>query len=101
MESELKHLSDINHKIESCVTASEINTEELAIFVDKREQLLRTVIECIQLDPSVVDELQWHAAIAETQKVVALMQSKTAELGQALQKYRHGSKSVQQYKKFL
>ncbi|MCL9782550.1 flagellar protein FliT [Vibrio sp. S4M6] len=101
MKSELEQICDLNNKIRQCITESEINTEELTQFVDIREQILHTVISGIKADPSCVDKEEWQSVILETQLVVELMQTKTAELGQALKKYRHGSKSVQQYKKFL
>jgi len=101
MKPELEQICDINKKIRLCITKSEINTEELAEFVDIREQILHTVITGIKANPNCVDKEEWKSVILETQLVVELMQSKTAELGQALKKYRHGSKSVQQYKKFL
>ncbi|CSI66120.1 flagellar rod protein FlaI [Vibrio cholerae] len=43
----------------------------------------------------------WLKAIGNTQQLVEQMQLKTAAMGQTLHKYRHGNKSVQQYKKFL
>ncbi|MGF1754387.1 flagellar protein FliT, partial [Vibrio makurazakiensis] len=40
-------------------------------------------------------------AIERTKKLVALMQTETSQIGKDLHKFRHGNKSVQQYKKFL
>ncbi|EGU31528.1 flagellar protein FliT [Vibrio scophthalmi] len=98
---QLKQLSDIDHIIKSELSASDINTEEITELVDKREQLLQRLLCTIDELPQLSQTEQWQQAIKETQNVVLLMQSKTTLIGQTLYKYRHGNKSVQQYKKFL
>ena len=98
---QLKQLSDIDRIIETNLSLSDINAEEIGELVDKREQLLQRLLCTIDELPQLSQTEQWQRAIKETQNVVVLMQSKTTMIGQTLYKYRHGNKSVQQYKKFL
>ncbi|EGU48242.1 putative flagellar rod protein FlaI [Vibrio ichthyoenteri ATCC 700023] len=98
---QLKQLSDLDHTIKNELSVDDINTEEISELVDKREQLLQRLLCTIDELPQLSQTEQWQQAIKETQNVVMLMQSKTTLLGQTLYKYRHGNKSVQQYKKFL
>ena len=98
---QLKQLSDIDHIMTIELSSSDIKTEEIGELVDKREQLLQGLLCTIDELPQLSQTEQWQRAIKETQNVVVLMQSKTTIIGQALYKYRHGNKSVQQYKKFL
>lgn len=98
---QLAELCDVDHKVSETLTFEEINTEEIVQLVDIREQLLQSLLNEIEKSPQLAKLQQWQDAVERTQAVVSLMQSKTSELGQALQKYRHGKRSVQQYQKFL
>jgi|GEM_PF-686677 len=99
--SQLVDLCEIDQKISETLTSEEINTEEIVQLVDIREQLLQSLLDVIERHPELAKLQQWHDAVKRTQTVVELMQNKTSELGVALQKYRHGKRSVQQYQKFL
>ncbi|MDA0148084.1 flagellar protein FliT [Vibrio sp. LaRot3] len=98
---QLKLLSDLDRNIKITLTSADIDTEEIHSLVDKREQLLLTIISDVKKSPELAETEQWQKAIALTKEVVDLMAQQTAAIGQTLHKYRHGSKSVQQYKKFL
>lgn len=99
--AQLARLGDVDHAIEVELSSDDINTKEITELVDKREQLLQGLLCAIDELPPLSQTEQWQHAIKETQRVVLLMQSKTTLIGQTLYKYRHGNKSVQQYKKFL
>ncbi|MGY3687900.1 flagellar protein FliT [Vibrio coralliilyticus] len=99
--AQISFLGDLDHDIASNLSADDINTEEIAQLVDKREQLLLTLISTINEHQELAQLPEWQSAIERTQLTVELMQKKTAELGSSLQKYRYGNKSVQQYKKFI
>ncbi|MFM2589219.1 flagellar protein FliT [Vibrio sp. TBV020] len=100
-DANIAHLRDLDHKICETLSFEEISAEEIGQFVDTREQILQKLLEAIHLHPELKHEQQWQDAVKNTQTVVELMQSKTAELAMALKKYRHGKRSVQQYQKFL
>ena len=97
----LSQLSDLDHEIILKLAEEEINSEEILDRVDIREQILLTLISIINKQDELAQLPEWQDAIKRTQLTVELMQKKTAELGSDLKKYRYGSKSVQQYKKFL
>ncbi|GLT17354.1 flagellar protein FliT [Vibrio zhanjiangensis] len=97
----LSQLGDLDHEIASKLAEAEINSEEILNQVDTREQILLTLISIIGKHDELAQLPEWHDAIKRTQLTVELMQSKTAELGSNLKKYRYGNKSVQQYKKYL
>ncbi|NVD06126.1 flagellar protein FliT [Vibrio sp. JPW-9-11-11] len=99
--AKLKELSDLDHEIELALTVDELSVEDIARLVDTREQILQSLLEAFQAHPELSRSQQWQDAVTRTQTVVAMMQEKTAEFGQALKKYRHGKRSVQQYQKFL
>ena len=99
--AQVSFLGDLDHDITSNLSAADINTEEIVQLVDKREQLLLTLISTINEHRELAQLPEWQSAIERTQLTVELMQKKTAELGSSLQKYRYGNKSVQQYKKFI
>lgn len=101
MEQQLLILSDLGHQIKAILAIEEINTEEINHLVDKRERILQNLLMYASENPQFANSTQWRNAIDETKHLVELMQSKTVEIGKTLQKYRHGNKSVQQYKKFL
>ncbi|EGA71363.1 putative flagellar rod protein FlaI [Vibrio sinaloensis DSM 21326] len=94
-------LCDLNHKISTIVTEDSFETEELLLLVDTREQILQNLLNLIERDAELARSSQWQSAIQETKAVVELLQAKTNEVGLSLQKFRHGQRSVQQYKKFL
>lgn len=98
---QLANLCELDQKISETLASEEINAEEIVQLVDIREQLLQSLLDVIQTHPELAQLQQWYDAVKRTQTVVELMQNKTSELGQALQKYRHGKRSVQQYQKFL
>ncbi|RSD31245.1 flagellar protein FliT [Vibrio pectenicida] len=94
-------LSDVDLKITFKLAEIEINSEEILVLVDRREQILLTLISTINEHEELAQLSEWQDAITRTQLTVELMQKKTAELGSNLKKYRYGNKSLQQYKKFL
>lgn len=99
--AEISFLCDLDRDIANNLSAGDINAEEIVQLVDKREQLLLTLISTINEQQELAQLPEWQSAIERTQLTVELMQKKTAELGSSLKKYRYGNKSVQQYKKFL
>ncbi|MFA0569942.1 flagellar protein FliT [Vibrio kagoshimensis] len=101
MKSELEELCELDRQIFAKFEISEINTEEITQLVDNREQLLQKVLQLLDSFPEVKQSSDWFDAISRTKKLVELMQSETSRVGKTLHKYRHGNKSVQQYKKFL
>ncbi|KZX66043.1 flagellar rod protein FlaI [Vibrio sp. HI00D65] len=101
MTNQLQELCELDQLIISKLEFSEINAEEIATLVDNREQLLQNVLQFIDSYPDVKQSSEWFEAISRTRQLVELMQSETGRVGKNLHKYRHGAKSVQQYKKFL
>ena len=101
MNDELQKLCELDQQIMAKFEISEINTEEIMALVDNREQLLQNVLHLLDSHPDVKQSSEWYDAITRTRKLVELMQTETTRVGKDLQKYRHGNKSVQQYKKFL
>ncbi|UTT85274.1 flagellar protein FliT [Vibrio pelagius] len=101
MKDELQKLCELDQQIMAKFEISEINTEEIMALVDNREQLLKNVLHLLDSHPDVKQSSEWYNAITRTRKLVELMQAETTRVGKDLQKYRHGNKSVQQYKKFL
>ncbi|ARP37585.1 flagellar protein FliT [Vibrio syngnathi] len=101
MSKLLQELCELDQLIMSKLEFSEINAEEIAHLVDNREQLLQNVLQLIDSCPDVKQSSEWFEAISRTRQLVELMQSETGLVGKNLHKYRHGAKSVQQYKKFL
>ena len=101
MKDELQKLCELDQQIMAKFEISEINTEEIMALVDNREQLLQNVLQLLDSHPDVKQSSEWYNAITRTRKLVELMQTETTRVGKDLQKYRHGNKSVQQYKKFL
>ncbi|GMM90270.1 flagellar protein FliT [Vibrio fortis] len=101
MMDELQKLCELDQQIMAKFEISEINTEEIMALVDNREQLLQNVLHLLDSHPDVKQSSEWYNAITRTRKLVELMQTETTRVGKDLKKYRHGNKSVQQYKKFL
>lgn len=101
MKDELQKLCELDQQIMAKFEISEINTEEIMALVDNREQLLQNVLQLLDSNPDVKQSSEWYNAITRTRKLVELMQTETTRVGKDLRKYRHGNKSVQQYKKFL
>ncbi|MCZ4310863.1 MULTISPECIES: flagellar protein FliT [Vibrio] len=101
MSKLLQELCELDQLIMSKLEYSEINAEEIVHLVDNREQLLQNVLQLIDSYPDVKQSSEWFEAISRTRQLVELMQSETGRVGKNLHKYRHGAKSVQQYKKFL
>jgi flagellar rod protein FlaI len=101
MKDELQKLCELDQQIMAKFEISEINTEEIMALVDNREQLLQNVLHLLDSHPDVKQSSEWYNAITRTRKLVELMQTETTRVGKDLKKYRHGNKSVQQYKKFL
>ena len=101
MKDELQKLCELDQQIMAKFEISEINTEEIMTLVDNREQLLQNVLHLLDSHPDVKQSSEWYNAITRTRKLVELMQTETTRVGKDLKKYRHGNKSVQQYKKFL
>lgn len=101
MKDELQKLCELDQQIMAKFEISEINTEEIMALVDNREQLLQNVLQLLDSHPDVKQSSEWYNAITRTRTLVELMQTETTRVGKDLKKYRHGNKSVQQYKKFL
>ncbi|QEO45438.1 flagellar protein FliT [Vibrio tarriae] len=101
VESELQRLSDLDQQIATLLAEDDIHTEDILQLVDNREQLLHSLLGYLAEHPELAKSDLWLKAIGNTQQLVEQMQLKTAAMGQTLHKYRHGNKSVQQYKKFL
>jgi flagellar rod protein FlaI len=101
MNSQLAALSDIDHKIKLVLERDEINTEEISDLVDKREQILQVLLDYAADHREFSDSALWHDAVTNTQVLVEQMKVVTQRFGGELRRYRHGSKSVQQYKKYL
>lgn len=96
--NELKVLDDQVLKI---FEAEELDSEQLLLLIDKREQLLQEIINEYQSVPDFKSSAEWQEALKRTQSMVAIMQSSTNKVGEQLRKYRHGNKSVQRYQQFL
>jgi len=98
---ELDGLCDANHKLSLLLSQESLETEEIVLLVDTREQILQKLLSLIEQDNELAKLPQWQTAVEETQVIVLQMQKKTAEVGMSLQKFQHGKRSIQQYKKFL
>ncbi|WP_428771775.1 flagellar protein FliT [Vibrio sp.] len=98
---QLAQLGELNRTISNQLSQNELDTAEIAQCVDNREQILQLLLGSVRQHPELADSEQWQKAVEETRYIAQAMVSKTSELGQQLKKYRHGSKSIQQYKKFL
>ncbi|WP_165312779.1 flagellar protein FliT [Vibrio ziniensis] len=101
MDEQLKELGDVDNRIKVLLADVDINVDEIIQLVDIREQLLQVLLTLVSENPAFGKSQRWRDAIRDTQQLVELMQSKTVLIGKDLQKFRHGNKSVQQYKKFL
>lgn len=101
MEEQLKELSDVDNQIKDLLAPDDIDIEEVIQLVDIRERLLQVLLTQVSENPALGRTQHWQEAIKDTQQLVELMQSKILLIGKNLQKFRHGNKSVQQYKKFL
>jgi len=101
MEEQIHALRDIDTKIKSLLNIDDFDAKEVTQLVDIREQLLQRLLEQISNNPALGESQLWQDTVRDTQQLVELMQSKTIMIGKDLQKFRHGNKSVQQYKKFL
>ncbi|WP_047048786.1 flagellar protein FliT [Vibrio mexicanus] len=101
MDQYLSEISEVDHEIRRVISSNDVNPEEIARLVDTREQILQKVISLINDNPELKQSERWKLAVQETKSLVELMQSRTIAIGSELKKYRHGNKSVQQYKKFL
>lgn len=101
MNSEFLVLCELDQQIFTEIDKNEINTEEIHLLVDNREQLLQNILKLLEEFPEFKKSSEWFDAIERTKKLVAMMQTETSQIGKDLHKFRHGNKSVQQYKKFL
>ncbi|SJL82334.1 flagellar protein FliT [Vibrio palustris] len=101
MDSRIQELCDIDHLLEQSLNRDEINPSEVLHLVDKREWLLQDLLPYVTENIELAQSSQWRQAVINTRHLVEKMQSETSAIGQQLRKYRHGSQSVQQYKKFL
>jgi len=97
----IQDISDIDHQITSILQKNDFDAEEIVGLVDKRERILQNILNYIKENPSFAESDDWLSLVDQTKRIVALMQTETMQLGNALKKYRYGNKSVQQYKKFL
>jgi flagellar rod protein FlaI len=94
-------LSDLDHRLLSLIENIDPETEEIHQLVDKREQLIKTIVDVCKRNPNLQQSAQWQQVVESTRHIAQLMESKTEQLGQSLRKYRHGKRSLQQYKKFI
>ncbi len=101
MQSELREIHDLDHRINQALQKVEINTEEILHLVDIREQLLESLLPIIRQNPLVKQDAEWQDLLTRTQSIVELMQSETLKTGKELHKLRYGQRSLQQYKKFI
>jgi flagellar rod protein FlaI len=101
MDELLEQLCDIDHQLLQLVEKDELSAEEILGLVDTREQLLKRVINAVEQAPELAQTEQWSLAVKRTQQVVITMEAQTQYLGQKLRQYRHGSRSLAQYKKFI
>ncbi len=101
MQSELKEIHDIDHRINQELQKVDINTEEILQLVDIREQLIENLLPIIRQNPLVKQDAEWQDLLTRTQSIVELMQSETMKTGKELHKMRYGQRSLQQYKKFI
>ncbi|MCE0494516.1 flagellar protein FliT [Vibrio salinus] len=101
MDLRLEAIGDIDHNIDTLLQENEINSEKISQLVDKRDQILQELLCSVEENSSLFKTEEWYETIQNTKRLVGLMQSKTASLGEQLKRYRHGNKSVQQYKKYL
>jgi flagellar rod protein FlaI len=76
-------------------------TEEIHQLVDNRERFTKTIIDVCKRNPNLQNSAQWQQVVESTRHIAQLMESRTEQLGQSLIKYRHGKRSLQQYKKFI
>ncbi len=101
MDVLLEQLCDVDHQILQLVEKDELSAEEILGLVDTREELLNRVIKAVEQDPELTKSEQWSLAVKRTHQVVSTMEAQTQQLGQKLRQYRHGSRSLAQYKKFI
>lgn len=101
MEEQIQALREIDTKIKSLLNINDFDVKEVTQLVDIREQLLQELLNQVSQNPALGQSQLWQDTVQDTQQLVELMQAKTTMIGQDLQKFRHGNKSVQQYKKFL
>ncbi|PAR45942.1 flagellar protein FliT [Vibrio metoecus] len=101
VEAQLQYLSDLDQQITTLLAEDDIHAEDILQLVDNREQLLHSLLGYLAEHPEWAQSDLWREAIGNTQQLVEQMQLKTAAIGKTLHKYRHGNKSLQQYKKFL
>lgn len=94
-------LSDLDHRLLSLIENIDPVTEEIHQLVDKREQIVKTIIDVCKRNPNLQQSAQWKQVVESTRHITVLMESKTEQLGQSLRKYRHGKRSLQQYKNYI
>ncbi|MDN2480608.1 flagellar protein FliT [Vibrio agarivorans] len=99
--SRYQDIHELDHKISVLLQSDQLNTEEFHSLVDTRKRKIDNALSDIKQQPSLAQDPQWLALVAQTKTLVEKMQSETLAAGQALSKYRKGVKSVQQYKRFL
>lgn len=98
--TQLADLRDLNLLISQELEKSEINAEELLRLVDNREQILQNLLQRLVEQPQLKQEEEWQQMLIRTKVLFERMQSQTNQVGLQLQKFRHGQRSLQQYKKF-
>ncbi len=101
MEEQIQALRNIDTKIKALLNIDDFDVKEITQLVDIREQMLQKLLVQISSNSALSTSQLWRDTVRDTQQLVELMQSKTTIIGKDLQKFRHGNKSVQQYKKFL
>ncbi len=101
MNQELRDLCDLDRQLVDLLKKDSPDTEEIVKMVDNREQLLQIILQAASSDSSMTQSSDFQESIQRTKFIIELMNGETSKLGQQLRRYRHGNKSVQQYKKFI
>jgi flagellar rod protein FlaI len=104
MEPWLVHfnsLCDLDLILLSKLAEDSPDTEVILQLVDKRDQILQEILPQVSENQQFATAPQWQPALVNTQNIVEQMHKLRAPFGKELHTYQRGSRSVQQYKKFL
>ncbi len=92
----LQQLETLDQQLRGLYQDSDIDFEQLALFLLDREQLLH---KCMQV-PEIVHSTEWQKAIVRTQLIIDEMEQLGQTFALNYQKLNHAKKSVQLYRKF-
>ncbi|WP_117233452.1 flagellar protein FliT [Vibrio maerlii] len=101
MTTKLQELCDLDSQLIELLNIDSPETEEIVAMVDKRDKLVQIILQEVKSDSSMTQSKLWDESIKRTKFIIERMNDETSKLGQQLRRYRHGNKSVQQYKKFI